>query len=62
MDRLFVLLGLLLLLALVPARWGTGDAQPAFFSLLFPQLMPEGEDVPWLSSWLGGAAGEATAL
>ena len=62
MDRLFVLLGLLALLALVPARCGTEDAQPVFFSLLFPELMPEVGDIPWLSGWLVGAVGEATAL
>lgn len=63
MDRLFVLLGLLALLAMMPMRIaGEEDAQPVFFSLLFPQLMPEGEDNPWLRDWLGSVTGEAVAL
>ena len=63
MGRLFVLLFLLLLLAFAPVRFarGHGDA-PAFFSLLFPDLMPEEGDLAWLPKWLKGFTGEAELL
>ena len=53
MDRLLIALALALLLALVPVRAGMDDeVQSAFFSMLFPQLVPGGEATP----------GEAVAL
>ena len=63
MGRLFVLLFLLLLLAFVPVRFarGSGDA-PVFFSLLFPDLMPDDGDFAWLGEWLNGFTGEAELL
>lgn len=63
MGRLFVLLFLLLLLAFVPVRFarGSGDT-PAFFSLLFPEMMPEEGDFAWLPGWLGRMTGEAELL
>lgn len=55
MDRLLIVLGIALMLSFMPAQSGTdaaGEAaQPVFFSMLFPQLMP-GEATP----------GEAVAL
>ena len=53
MDRLFAILLLALLLAMVPVRAGMDDgAQAVFFSMLFPQLSPGLEATP----------GEAVAL
>ena len=40
MDRLFFVLGLCALLALAPIA-AARQAQPVFFSLFFPQLMPD---------------------
>ena len=53
MGRLFsaVLLAAVLLL---PARQMSAPAQPVFFSMLFPQLVPPG--------WLEATAGEAVFL
>ena len=53
MGRLFsaVLLSTLLLL---PAQKISAPAQPVFFSMLFPQLVPPG--------WLEATAGEAVFL
>ena len=53
MGRLFsaVLLSAVLLL---PAQKISAPAQPVFFSLLFPQLVPPG--------WLEATAGEAVFL
>ena len=63
MGRLFVLLFLLLLLAFAPVRFARGsDDAPVFFSLLFPDLMPEEEEMTWLSGWLKGFTGEAELL
>ena len=61
MDRLFVLLALALMLALAPLH-SAGEEQPVFFSLLFPQLMPEGTIFEWFSAESGCAMGEAVML
>lgn len=61
MDRLFVLLALALMLALAPLH-SAGEEQPVFFSLLFPQLMPEGTLFGWFSAGSGSAMGEAVML
>ena len=61
MGRLFVFALILLLLVLVPLD-GAKEEQPVFFSLLFPQLMPETGMAQWLSDLLGDTAGEAVAL
>lgn len=62
MGRLFVCILILLLMALAPVEGVKEKAQPVFFSLLFPQLMPEEHLPQWFSSLLGGTAGEAVAL
>lgn len=58
MGRLFsaVLLSAVLLSAvlLLPVRGMPAPAQPVFFSMLFPQLVP--------SAWLEATAGEAVCL
>ena len=42
MDRFLIALILAALLLLLPAKaFGGGAVQPAFFSLIFPQLLPE---------------------
>ena len=61
MDRLFVLLALALMLALAPLH-SAGEEQPVFFSLLFPQLMPEGLFFEWFAAGSGSTPGEAVAL
>ena len=62
MGRFLFLLAVLLLLAFAPMRMARGDdAQPVFFSLLFPQLMPDMETPAWLAQWLG-VTGEAELL
>lgn len=62
MGRLLFLLAVLLLLAFAPMRMARGDdAQPVFFSLLFPQLMPDTEAPAWFLDWLG-VTGEAKLL
>ena len=61
MGRLFALILILLLLSFVPSC-SVKQTQPVFFSLLFPQLMPETGMAQWLSEWLGDTAGEAVAL
>lgn len=54
MDRLFCVLALCALLALSAGACAGGAAQPAFFSLLFPQLMPGGESIatPGEAQWM----------
>ena len=42
MDRFLIALILAALLLFLPAKaFGGGAAQPAFFSMIFPQLLPE---------------------
>ncbi len=41
MDRFLIALILAALLLLLPAKAFGGAVQPAFFSLIFPQLLPE---------------------
>lgn len=62
MGRLFVFALILLLLAFAPVEGAKEEDQPVFFSLLFPQLMPEESLSQWLGMLLGDAAGEAVAL
>ena len=61
MDRLFALIALALMLALAPLH-SAGEEQPVFFSLLFPQLMPEGTLFEWFSAGSGSAVGEVVML
>lgn len=60
MDRFLFALGLAALLAVAPLwdAWRHEDAQPVFFRMLFPQLMPEG----LFADWLTDVPGEAVAL
>ena len=51
MGRLFALLTLLMLLSFVPSC-SAKETQPVFFSLLFPQLLPEESLPQWLSGLL----------
>ena len=63
MDRFFIIPALCALLALAPLHGEEyPEAQPVFFSLLFPQLAPQEEAPAWLLKWLGHPAGEAVAL
>ena len=41
MDRFLIALILAALLLLLPAKAFGGAVQPAFFSMIFPQLLPE---------------------
>lgn len=41
MDRFLIALILVALLLLLPAKAFGGAVQPVFFSLIFPQLLPE---------------------
>mgnify|MGYP006911251451 CR=1 FL=1 len=41
MDRFLIALILAALLLILPAKAFGGAVQPAFFSLIFPQLLPE---------------------
>ena len=41
MDRFLIALILAALLLLLPAKAFGGAVQPVFFSLIFPQLLPE---------------------
>ena len=41
MDRFLIALILATLLLILPAKAFGGAVQPAFFSLIFPQLLPE---------------------
>lgn len=65
MDRFFSAAMLAALLLLAPARalaGGPALTQPVFFSMLFPQLMPQESALPFIAPLIDAAPGEAVCL